>query len=71
MGSALRLFTVGVLATTIIACNSSNNFVVTRNNVEVAEADGSFTTLVAALEASGKLNVGNGHGPVHHFHAFR
>lgn len=27
--------------------------------------------LTAALEHSGKLTVGKGHGPVHHFHAFR
>lgn len=27
--------------------------------------------LTAALENSEKLNVGKGHGPVHHFHAFR
>ncbi|MGE3644963.1 MAG: bifunctional hydroxymethylpyrimidine kinase/phosphomethylpyrimidine kinase [Beijerinckiaceae bacterium] len=27
--------------------------------------------LTAALEASDRLAVGNGHGPVHHFHAFR
>lgn len=27
--------------------------------------------LTAALESADKLNVGTGHGPVHHFHAFR
>ena len=44
-----------LLATTLIACSSSNDN--PGNIVEVAEANGSFTTLVAALKASGLDDV--------------
>ncbi|MBT8134640.1 MAG: fasciclin domain-containing protein, partial [Gammaproteobacteria bacterium] len=40
-------------ATTLIACSSDDDNKAAGNIVEVAEANGSFTTLVAALEASG------------------
>ena len=51
MKNLFKPLSVAVLATTLIACGSNNND--PGNIVEVAEADGSFTTLVAALKQSG------------------
>jgi len=51
-----KALSITLLATTLIACGSSNDDVTATdpgNIVEVAEANGSFTTLVAALKASG------------------
>ncbi len=60
MRSIFKPLTVALLATTLIACGDSDNdddddnaSTDPGNIVEVAEANGSFTTLVAALEVSG------------------
>ena len=59
MRAIYKPLTVALLATTLIACGTSDDDdddvgrVDPGNIVEVARADGSFTTLVAALEASG------------------
>ncbi|MDX2486668.1 MAG: fasciclin domain-containing protein [Gammaproteobacteria bacterium] len=56
MKSLYKTLSVALLATTLIACSDDddNNTSSTPGNiVEVAEANGSFTTLVAALQASG------------------
>ena len=56
MKSLYKTFSVALLATTLIACSNdddNNNSGTDSNIVEVAEANGSFTTLVAALQASG------------------
>jgi len=50
MRSLYKSLTVALLATTLIACSSSDD---EDNIVDVADANGSFTTLVAALKASG------------------
>jgi transforming growth factor-beta-induced protein len=52
MRAIYKSVTVALLAATLIACGSSNNDD-PGNIVEVAEENGSFTTLVAALKASG------------------
>ena len=59
MRSIFKPLTIALLATTLIACSSDddddddNAAMDPGNVVEVAEANGSFTTLVAALEVSG------------------
>ena len=56
MRSLYKTLSVALLATTLIACSNdddNNNSGMDSNIVEVAKANGSFTTLVAALEASG------------------
>jgi uncharacterized surface protein with fasciclin (FAS1) repeats len=56
MKSLYKTLSVALLATTLIACSNDdeNNTSGTPGNIiEVAEANGSFTTLVAALQASG------------------
>ena len=56
MRSLYKTLSVALLATTLIACSNdddNNNSGTDSNIVEVAKANGSFTTLVAALEASG------------------
>ncbi|MBT8133166.1 MAG: fasciclin domain-containing protein, partial [Gammaproteobacteria bacterium] len=53
MRTLYKTFSVALLATTLIACSSDDDNKAAGNIVEVAEANGSFTTLVAALEASG------------------
>ena len=45
-----RTLIVTLLAAALIACGSDNNVGETDNIVEVAEANGSFTILVAALK---------------------
>ena len=60
MRSLYKTFSVALLATTLIACSNdddNNNSGTDSNIVEVAKADGSFTTLVAALETSGLAEV--------------
>ena len=60
MKSLYKTFSVALLATTLIACSNdddNNNSGTDSNIVEVAKADGSFTTLVAALETSGLAEV--------------
>ena len=59
MRAIYKSLTVALLATTLIACSTSDDddeilgFIDQGDIVEVAEANGSFTTLVAALKASG------------------
>jgi uncharacterized surface protein with fasciclin (FAS1) repeats len=56
MRSLYKTLSVALLATTLIACSSDDDNTA-GNIVEVAKANGSFTTLVAALEASGLDDV--------------
>jgi uncharacterized surface protein with fasciclin (FAS1) repeats len=61
MRSLYKLLPVALVATTLIACSDTDDNILTGtttdatpgNIVEVAEDNGSFTTLVAALQASG------------------
>ncbi|MDH3635115.1 MAG: fasciclin domain-containing protein [Gammaproteobacteria bacterium] len=60
MKAIYKSLTVALLATTLVACSTSDDddnndlrAIDPGNIVEVAEANGSFTTLVAALKASG------------------
>ena len=57
MKSLYKTFSVALLAISLIACSDDNTSSTTGNIVEVAKADGSFTTLVAALETSGLAEV--------------
>jgi uncharacterized surface protein with fasciclin (FAS1) repeats len=52
-----KTLSVALLATTLMACSSDDDNQSAGNIVEVAEANGSFTTLVAALQASGLDDV--------------
>ena len=56
MRTLYKTFSAAFLATTLIACSSDDDNSA-GNIVEVAEANGSFTTLVAALHASGLDDV--------------
>ena len=56
MRTLYKTFSAAFLATTLIACSSDDDNSA-GNIVEVAEANGSFTTLVAALQASGLDDV--------------
>jgi uncharacterized surface protein with fasciclin (FAS1) repeats len=59
MSFTFKTLTITLLATTLIACGSSDDddddisMTDPGNIVEVAEANGSFTTLIAALQTSG------------------
>ena len=53
MRTLFKTFSAALLATTLVACSSDDDDNTAGNIVEVAEANGSFTTLVAALQASG------------------
>ena len=53
MKTLFKTFSAALIATTLIACSSDDDTKAAGNIVEVAEANGSFTTLVAALQASG------------------
>ena len=53
MNSIFKPLAVALLTTTLVACGSSSSSDDPGNIVEVAEENGSFTTLVAALKASG------------------
>ena len=53
MRTLFKTFSAALIATTLIACSSDDDTKAAGNIVEVAEANGSFTTLVAALQASG------------------
>jgi uncharacterized surface protein with fasciclin (FAS1) repeats len=58
MNSLFKILTAAALAVTLTACNDDDDTTAAVGNiVEVAAANGSFTTLVAALEASGLDDV--------------
>jgi uncharacterized surface protein with fasciclin (FAS1) repeats len=57
MRTLYKTFSAALLATTLVACSSDDDDNTAGNIVEVAEANGSFTTLVAALQASGLDDV--------------
>ena len=57
MKPIFKLLTAAVLATTLTACNDDEEATAVGNIVEVAAANGSFTTLVAALETAGLDDV--------------